>query len=181
MRTTMSPNTTNFLQDVVRGLSAGLSVSDPNKPFQGMGAAMAGAMSRTEQDRMQEMDFSQWLKKFNVQKQAVREEKQEERDYAASEKKEQREYESSEQYRQMQINDYVDRLAKVLATQRASKNAEMRDLEAMEQEFRGKFNPMSMEGLVPSQNTLLHDSFGKFSPNLGGAPLFNADKFFTNK
>lgn len=177
----MSPITTTFLQDVVRGLSAGLSASDPSKPFQGAGAAMAGAMSRTEQDRMQEMDFAQWLKKFNVQKQAVREERKEERDYAKSEKMEQREYESSDQYRQMQINDYVDRLAKVLATQRASKTAEMRDIEQLEQEFRGKFNPMSMEGLISSQNTLLHDSFGKFSPNLGGAPLFNSDQFFKNK
>jgi len=159
----MSPTATNFFQDMVRGIGAGLKASDVNKPFQGMGAAISGAMSRTEMDEVGEKEYQQWLKKFETTKAAQEEAAQTERGFRQEERAEER------TFQEKSIDRALKQLEESLRIRRESEKMERADLRSEQEAARGEYQ------------SLLMDTFGGYapryigSPSRGGSPIFALD------
>jgi LPS O-antigen subunit length determinant protein (WzzB/FepE family) len=157
----MSPSATNFFKDIVKGVSVGMMASDVNKPFQGMGAAISGAMSRVEQDeatkKASDADYQNWLRRYETTREGTREDIVEERSYGESQMKEQRKY--AEEQAESAVDRAIRQLTESLEVQRRAKASERADLKSE----MGKFNPLSIDNM-------LYEAVGQYAPRYTGSP-----------
>lgn len=151
----------DFFSDALRGVGAGLAAYDPNNPMRSIGASILGGMSRTEEDKTlakrSEMDYQNWLRKYEVSSQAEREERGEERDFRKEMIREERQYAATEA--ENAVERALRQLTESLEIQRRAKASERADLRAE----RGQFNAMNIDNL-------LYEAVGKYAPKYTGSP-----------
>jgi len=150
----MSPTAINFFKDIARGVGSGFAASSLDKPLQGMGAAIAGSMSRT--DRQEDVDQAEAMKEkwYSRQREDVLSDTAGERAYQQTQVESEREYETTQA--QSKLEDAIKLLGKRLEMEREASRQEREDL----RKERGNFNALPIDNL-------LFDAFGRSAPTMG--------------
>lgn len=147
----------DFFSDALRGMGEGLSNYNPNNPFSGMGAAIKGSMARSEQERISDLDYKNWLRKYETTAEDRNMESIAARAFSKSEREASQDFQSKQ--RDYDVDRALSQLQESLEMQRLARKKERSDIKSE----RGGFKPFDID-------QLLFDSVGQFSPRYTGTP-----------